>query len=543
MPARSISPGAAAKELIRRDIAGDSVPFSLEAFCGEHREQLAFVKDQSHRTHVMCARQSGKSQGDDAILMDAGLFRRNSTNLILGLNGPAIRFNNWEPIWKRLFDRFSGLDQKWRNEQRMMTTFPNGARVLMGGTDDTRHIKNLLGGRIEDGVVIVDECQDQNTLDELLDSTLPPMMGMKARLVLSGVFPEVPAGRFWRESGWIEVNGVYVQKAHHGWSTHNWGRLANVHTPDARAVLDRYLADTGLTEDHPQIQRDWFGRPAFDPTATAYHYRVETNSYAPTLPEWLREVYGQFSEADEHPRYRYAHPMRLDKDGARYGMMAAEPFPGVSMFSLALDPGANSDRASIQGWGWGAGGREVQHVFDWSSPRGARLTTGHMFSVLGLAYRTFAAIGGQRGGVVRCRYDAGSSQNTIDNLQGDYGIPVVLAAKKADLKGQVDRNNDLLEQGRAKVMLASALEQDYQRARWDKSALAVGARSWAGTWHPDPSEAARYALQDYFDAYVAPPEPPKDDTERHRAQIRAELAEVAAQEARARDNDGDPANW
>jgi hypothetical protein len=547
MAARSISPGRAARELLRRELAGrfePPPPFSLAAFCGDHAKQLAFVTDQSHRVHVMCARQSGKSQGDDGILMDTGLLRPNSTNLILGLNGPAIRNNNWEPIWKRLFDRFSGLDPKWRNETRMLTTFPNGARVFMGGSDDARHIKNLLGGRIEDGVVIIDECQDQgHVLDELLDSILPPMMGMNARLILSGVFPEVPAGRFWRESGWVERGGIYVQERIGAWSPHNWGRLANVHTPDARAVLDRYLTDTGLTEDHPQIQRDWFGRPAFDPTATAYRYRVETNSYLPVLPDWLREVYAAHIETDPTTQYRYAHPMRLDKDGARYGMMAAEPLPGVTMFSLALDPGANSDRASIQGWGWGERSREVQHVFDWSSPRGARLTTGQMFAVLGLAYRTFTQLGAQRGGVVRCRYDAGSSQNTIDNLLGDYGIPVVLAAKKADLKGQVDRNNDLLEQGRARVMAGSALEQDYQRARWDKSALATGQRSWAASWHPDPSEAARYALQDYFDVYEAPPPPPANDGERHREAIRAELAEVARQEARAREDDGDPQNW
>jgi hypothetical protein len=103
--------------------------------------------------------------------------------------------------------------------------------------------------------------------------------------------------------------------------------------------------------------------------------------------------------------------------------------------------------------------------------------------------------------VVRWRYDAGSSQNTIDNLLNDFGIALVLAAKKVDKKGQVDRNNDLLEQRRMLVMLGSALEQDYQRARWNPAALARSQYEWASSWHPDPSEAGRYALQDYFDAY------------------------------------------
>jgi hypothetical protein len=504
--------------------------FTLENFCRAadgrmHVEQRAFTTDQSHRIHCMCARQAGKSQGDDAILMDSGLFRPYSTNLILGFNGPHIRTNNWEPIWKRLFDRFSGLDDRWRNETRMLTTFPNGARVLMGGTDDVRHIKNILGGRIEDGVVIIDESQEQETLDELLDSTLPPMMGMKARLILSGVFPDAPVGRFWRESGWVERDGEWVQERGRGWSRHNWGRLANVHTPDARAVLDRYLEDTGLTEDDPQIQRDWFGRPAFDPAATAYRYLKGRNGYVALSPDWMGPVYA--SGKDERGKeLMYAHEMRQDKDGAKFGMMAAEPLPGVRTFSLALDPGSNSDRASVQGWGWGEQSRIVQHVFDWTSPRAARLSTGQMFAVLGLAYRMLTRVGGRLGGVVKCRYDAGSSQNTIDNLQGDYGIPLVLAAKKTDLLGQVNRNNDMLTESRAQIMIGSALEQDYMRARWDRAALARTQRVWARLWHPDASEAARYALQDYFDAYVEPEKPPADDLERHRLEVRAALAEA-----------------
>ena len=475
--------------------------FTLENFCGKHARQLAFTTDRAHRIHVMCARQSGKSQGDDAILMDAGLFRPHSTNVILGLNGPHIRMQNWEPIWKRLFDRFGGLDSDWRNEQRMVTTFPNAARVIMSGTDDSKHIKNVLGGRIDNGVFIIDECQDQATLDELLDSILPPMMGVNARLILSGVFPEVPVGRFWRESGWVERDGKWVQdKGFHGWSHHNWGRLDNIHTPDAAEALQRYLTDSGKTLDDPQIQRDWFGIPCFDPEATAYRYNQARNGYVPEMPDWLRIIYG--SGRDERGKeIKYAHEMRLDKDGSRYGFMAAKPHEGVDTFGIALDPGSNSDRASIQAWGWGQRYRGVQHVIDWTSQRKARLSTGDMFAVLGLVYRALLRIG-NGSSVCEPRYDAGSSQNTIDNLQNDYGIPVVHAAKKSDLIGQVNRNNDLLTDGRAKVMIGSALEQDYLRARWDKAALERGQRKWAGGWHPDSSEGGRYALQDFFDGYV-----------------------------------------
>lgn len=481
---------------------GPSLPrFSLQrhatAASGKvHTEQLGFMRDRSHRIHGMCARQAGKSQGDYGILMDAGLFQPNSTNLILGLNGPHLRMNGWEPIWKKLFDKYSGLDKDW-NYEKMQTTFPNGARVIFFGADDAKHLKNILGGRIENGVVIVDESQDQGSLDELLDNTLPPMMGMGARLVLTGVFPEVPTGRFWRESGWREQGGTWVQEQLRGWSRHNWGRLANVHVPDSWAILQRYLADTGKSINDPDIIRNWMGKPAFDPNATAYRYGVARNGYQAIAPDWLHMAYA--AQQDERGRaLKYCHPMRPDKSGVLHGMMASVPQLGVKIFALALDPGHASDRASIQGIGWGPDFRGAQHLFDWTTERKSFVSTGDMFAVLGLAYRAFL----RWGEALNPHYDAGSSTNTIDNLQGDYGVPLVLAAKKSDKKGQVDRVNDLLTESKAQIMLGSAVEQDFARARWNKEALGRQQYEWDRAHHPDASEAYRYATGDYFESAV-----------------------------------------
>lgn len=471
--------------------------FSPELLAANHVAQLAFVRDRSRRTHVMCARQAGKSWGDVIVLIANALERPNTTNIFLGLNSVAVRMNIWEPIVSRMFDRFVDLDRGWFNETRMLIRFPNGSRIIFGGYDDFRHIRNLLGGRLDGGIVVLDEAQEAPALlSELLDVILPPMLTPTSRVILSGTIPDTPAGRF------------YEERSNPSWSHHNWGRLANVHTPEAREQLTQYLSDTGLSEDDPQIQRDWFGRAVFDPSATAYRYNVERNGYRAEVPDWLTALYlaavngvGKDSGRD----ILYAHPPKEDKrDGARYGLMAARPHDGVRIFSFAIDPGANSDRAAIEGVGWGEKTRDLQHVFEWSSPRGMQLTTGQIFAVAGLAQRIFAGLGG----IIEWRYDAGSSQNTIDNLLNDYRIPVILAAKKSDLQGQVDRCNDLLVSGRDKIMIGSALEQDYLRARWDKLAIAAGQRRWASSWHPDPSEAKRYATAPYFDAY----KPPKEET-------------------------------
>jgi hypothetical protein len=145
-------------------------------------------------------------------------------------------------------------------------------------------------------------------------------------------------------------------------------------------------------------------------------------------------------------------------------------------------------------WGWGEESHDVHEVFEWTTPRGAHATWGHIAAVAAVVQRHFPT--------GWWFYDAGSSKNELDTFQRDYGIPVIKAANKTDLPGQVRRNNDLLTQGRVKVMKGGALEEDYMRGRWDPDARGRGLYRWASQWHPDASEAGRYGLQGYFDAFA-----------------------------------------
>jgi hypothetical protein len=133
-------------------------------------------------------------------------------------------------------------------------------------------------------------------------------------------------------------------------------------------------------------------------------------------------------------------------------------------------------------------------VFDWTSERGARLSWKQIAEVLAIVQAKFAP--------TWWFYDAGSSQNELDTFTADYGVPVIKAANKADLPGQVRRFNDLLTQGNAKVMEGSPLEEDLMSAKWDADARARGQWKWSNQYHPDPSEAARYGLAGYFDSFA-----------------------------------------
>lgn len=479
----------AVRERARRERVGTGRPtFTLAAFAGKHADQLAAMQDRAPWQHWMCARQSGKSFGCDGVLLDNALASPRSTNLLLGLKGTGVRTNNWEPIWRRITDGY--VPSGAHNETRMLTAMPNGARVMFAGTDDLSNVKKYLGNRLDHGVVIIDEAQDQpeGVLTYLLRVLLPPMLTPTSRVILAGVLPDVPAGMFLSLADWDEAtksggNGP-------GWAHHSWGRAANVHTPEAMQQLRDYLKAHGLTMDDPQIQRDWFMQRVWDAGATAYRY-----------------------------------------DRARAGYEGAPP-DGLTEYSVGIDPGTR-DRTAIQVWGWGKTVPDVYHVHEWVTERNANTTWSQIAEQLKIINQRFRPHAWY--------YDAGGSKMTLDLFLRDYGVPVVHAAVKSDLPGQVARMADLLALGRAKIMIGSALEADLLRARWDADARAKGLYRWSSVWHPDAADAARYGLRAYLDEYEKPRTPEQAKRQAYLERVRE--AEESVRAARAAATGYDPGDF
>jgi hypothetical protein len=415
------------------------------------------------------------------------MSRPGTTNLAFGLTGPSVRNTFWVPVWLPLCAREKlPVDN---TDTTMTTTWDNGARTLFSGTDDVRHVQNVLGGRLDGSLVTIDECQSQppSVMTAMLKSILPPMLTPTSTLMLAGTIPEAPGGPWWVES-----------QKESWWQPRPWGRLENIHTPEAREALDAHMRDNGLTEDDPQIRRDWFGdRTAFDPLARAYHYREDRNSYKPARPAWVDRI-------------------QL-KSGKAWG---ADPPAGLDTFSAALDPGA-SDPCGVVILGWSSKGGPVHHLFDWVSDYNARLSLDDMVDVLRQARD---AIGGRNW---QYRYDT-NSQNEINAFQHSHGIPSIKAAQKADMAGQIRRLNNMLGNRTFNVIEGSNLAQDFVTARLDQAKLANNQWAWTNDYHPTASECARYALAGFWDTTpVAKPPVPVDPFEAEMARA-AQLANVPA---------------
>jgi hypothetical protein len=468
-----------AQEVLAAIAALRPTPPPLEAIAAGHLPQLEMMRATDRRILALCSRRAGKSNGIVGLLgHDAE--RADGTQIYFGATKPAVRLSIWLKIWRPFCDRWKLHVE--HNDTMMVSRFASGAIVAFTGTDDVRHVETYLGNKLTRAVIDEAQSQPPSVLKPLVERILPPALSdTGGQLILAGTIPEVPAGTFY--DLWMTAKG---------WRKLNWSRFDNPHMGTKerqQAELELFLETSALDASDPLVRRDWFGEFVFDPSATGYRYDRARNGYVPVLADWGRDI---------NP-----HSGRL---------MAAVPHPGITHFSVAIDPGS-SDRCSVQVWGWGEGTREIQHVVDWASERNARLTWGQIVDPVCAAIQEHLA-------PEAWFYDAGSSQNELDTFANDYGIPVIKAANKSDFPGQVRRNNDLLQKGLIQVMAGSKLEEDYQKARFDPDARARGQWKWASQWHPDPSEAARYALQGYYAAYVEPEEPKSlEEMDRERAEL------------------------
>lgn len=483
-------------ELIALETRAAATPlFTAASLCGGHAKQLKAVTDTSRFIILLCSRRAGKT----VAILYRFLLRcqaRPSNCVYIALTKDQARTVAWDPAvgigWKRLLHSLYGdVAHSWHNETRMVTTFPNGSKVKFTGCSDVRTIETELGSGIDE--VVVDESQSSpaSVLHPLTTRILPnSLTDRRGTMLLAGTIPDTDGGVFmdiWQRSKW---------------SRHNWSQMENPHMPHAAAELAEYLEQNpGLTIDSPVIQRERFGRFVYDKNATAYMYDRALNGYKPELYDWAGAAMAdgiRLPPNEEYPDGRIFIPSGL--------MLAAKPLEWVEWMAFALDPAADSDRVSIQGIGWGTKSHKIQHLFDWTSDPAMRHTTSEMFAVAGLANRMYGGLRGR--GVYPWKFDAGSAKNTIDNLQRDFGIPLILAARKGSLKDGVDRTNTLLREAKLMLMEGSSWEEDAMKARRDPGAWIRGQFKWAATWHPDASEAGRYSLEHYHDSYREPPKPP-----------------------------------
>ncbi len=409
-----------------------------------HPKQASLVKAlvlrQARNIDALAGRQSGKSHGG-ALAVCLIAADTPGVNLVYVTSTyPSCKRMAFLPAVEHNRVNALGADP---NYSEMSLSFPNGTRVYFMGADTDRLIDRLRG--IPNLVlVIIDEAgiYGSDRLRIMIEAVRPGLRPMAGTLCVMGT-PSL-AGR---SGTWFDI----TENPH--FQHHRMDYRDNDRVPSFAAVeslIDDELKAMGLTRASAYFKREYLAQFDVDLSETTFRYSRDVAGYEGDAPNWL------------------------------------------TSFAVGIDPGTR-DRTAIQVWGWGEQERGIWHVYEWVTERNAGTTWSQIGEELGRINKRWSPHA--------WFYDAGGSKMTLDLFARDYGVPVVKAAAKADLAGQVARFADLLAKGEAHIRIGSALESDLQRAQWDSDARIQGLYRWSAICHPDAADAARYGLQAYFDLF------------------------------------------
>lgn len=241
--------------------------FRLENFC--FGKQLQFVQDPSPFATAVCSVRAGKTVGCAADLIYTALHREGIVCLYITLNRLSAKRIIWPDLVK--ICREYNLGAKI-NESELSLTFPNRSVIYISGAKDKSEIEKFRGLAL--ALCYIDECQAfRDYIRELVDEVIAKrLFDYAGRLRLIGTPGPVPVGYFYECS---------VSKQ---WSQHYWTMFDNPWLPiksglTHEQILQRELDRKGVTREDPSIQRECFGRWAFDPNSLVFRYNEALNDY------------------------------------------------------------------------------------------------------------------------------------------------------------------------------------------------------------------------------------------------------------------------
>lgn len=240
--------------------------FAVETFCFD--KQIAFINDPEPFATAVCSVRAGKTVACAVDLIRTSLAREGIVCLYITLS----RSNAKKIIWPELcrINQEYGLGGKV-NETELSITFAVGkshSTIYCSGAKDKREIEKFRGLAL--ALCYIDECQAfRDYIRELVDEVIAKrLFDYAGKLRLIGTPGPVPIGYFYECS-------VSDQWSHHAWTMFDNPWLPKKSGLSHDEILDRELKRKGVKRDDPSIQRECFGKWAFDPNALVFRYSKE----------------------------------------------------------------------------------------------------------------------------------------------------------------------------------------------------------------------------------------------------------------------------
>jgi len=237
-----------------------------------YRQQKDVFNDESKKIIAICSRQIGKSYLSARLMLWHGMKKDKSQVMYINLK--------FENAIKQCFDKVVELmdilgiaaERTSRAEGEILLT--NGSLLMFKGNANSSECSKFQGFTLD--AAIIDECQTQPSLLQLIDVYLGPALKVKnGQLYLLGTPP--------RNAN----NAVFkIWNDYEGWSKHSWNMFdAGSVLGDPTEYIDRLCKEKGITKDAPFIQREYYGNiGVLDLEAQVYHPTIYTEISADFKP-------------------------------------------------------------------------------------------------------------------------------------------------------------------------------------------------------------------------------------------------------------------
>jgi terminase large subunit-like protein len=307
LAARAIIAARATAKSVFRDIKDFLFPQQLSVFNLAVRMLV-----------ILAGRRGGKTVVAGARLLRGALEHPRSLSLYLALSRESARDIMW-PELKAWGERL-GIPDACFNDNSMRVTLPNGSRIVVSGTDDTRTIERFRGSKLAG--VVIDECgsQPDSLLTALIvDILRPALADLKGYMWLIGTPGLVANGYWYSVSGPERTSNVPL---------FHWNMLNNPHIPHAAEEMRLVLEENGWTA------------PANDCEYLGIDVRLDENGEPiPATAGFVREWLGRWCVDVGELVYPYSDALcavdELPKHNASNGFL----YPSDWRFGIGVDVG------------------------------------------------------------------------------------------------------------------------------------------------------------------------------------------------------------
>ena len=224
------------------------------------KQKYVFNDNTSRKIVEMCSRRAGKTENNADLLLK---YACEPNTPVLYVN---LTFDNAvSQIFQIILDEAARVDLMVARSSKSegLISFANGSTIKLKGNKDKSEADKLQGFKYK--CVIIDEAQSQCNMNYLIDTIINPMlMDFEGSvLILTGTPPR--------------RKGTYFEMAFNNpaWTKYTWTMKDNPFIKNVDEEITRVCDEKGVTPDSPFIQREYFGKIAYDTEAQVFKgYKV-----------------------------------------------------------------------------------------------------------------------------------------------------------------------------------------------------------------------------------------------------------------------------